>query len=154
LQVFSTDLKYPIDPTEVSVSGLSAGGFMAVQYHVAFSASVKGVAVFAGGPYYCAEGSLSNAFTHCMYGIMMDVNKLISSTKTFDSHKSIDQVGNLTKSRVYMFSGTSDTTVYPAVMKGLDTYYKAFVDGSGIKPEFSIRSEHCLPTLDFGNAYF
>lgn len=34
---------------------------MAVQYEVAFSASVRGAGVVAGGPYYCAAGSALNA---------------------------------------------------------------------------------------------
>jgi poly(3-hydroxybutyrate) depolymerase len=34
--------------TTITVSGLSGGAYMAVQYHVAFSASVSGVGVLAG----------------------------------------------------------------------------------------------------------
>lgn len=37
---------------DITVGGLSSGAFMAVQVHVALSQVVKGVAVFAGGPYY------------------------------------------------------------------------------------------------------
>jgi poly(3-hydroxybutyrate) depolymerase len=42
------------DARRTTVSGLSSGGFMAVRYAVAFSASVQGVGVVAGGPYRCA----------------------------------------------------------------------------------------------------
>jgi pimeloyl-ACP methyl ester carboxylesterase len=45
------------DPSQVSVSGLSAGAFTAVQYLVAYSGSVVGAGVVAGGPYYCAAGN-------------------------------------------------------------------------------------------------
>ena len=46
-------------PDAATVSGLSSGGFMAVQLHVAHSATlVKGAGIVAGGPYYCAEGSI------------------------------------------------------------------------------------------------
>ena len=38
------------DAGRISVSGFSSGGFMAVQYDVAFSASTIGVGVVAGGP--------------------------------------------------------------------------------------------------------
>ena len=38
--------KYNI--SDVSISGLSAGAYMAVQMHVAFSATIKGAAIFAG----------------------------------------------------------------------------------------------------------
>ena len=47
--------RYNIDLTSTSVSGLSSGGFMAVQFHVAFSSIMKGAAVFAGGPYMCRK---------------------------------------------------------------------------------------------------
>ena len=56
-----------IDTTQTTVSGLSSGGFMAVQLHVAYSATFKkGAGVVAGGPFYCAEGSVVNATGRCM----------------------------------------------------------------------------------------
>src|SRR6266850_4113649 len=53
------------DAGNVTVSGLSSGGFMAVQLHVAHSAIVKGAGVVAGGPYYCAQGSVWTAYYNC-----------------------------------------------------------------------------------------
>ena len=41
--------------SDVTVSGLSSGGFMAVQVHVAFSSIVNGSAIFAG--VCCADQS-------------------------------------------------------------------------------------------------
>src|SRR5678815_1624927 len=49
-----------------TVSGLSSGAYMAVQMHVAHSARIKGAAALAGGPYYCAQGSLWSAYYNCM----------------------------------------------------------------------------------------
>src|SRR5205823_12068015 len=49
----------------VTASGVSSGGFMAVQLHVAHSATVAGVGVIAGGPYYCAQGSMFTALYNC-----------------------------------------------------------------------------------------
>jgi|SRR5690625_320148 len=47
---------YNVDPSSVSVSGLSSGGFMAAQLGVAYSDVFKtGFGVFAGGPYDCAR---------------------------------------------------------------------------------------------------
>lgn len=47
---------YNVDPKSVSVSGLSAGGFMSAQLGVAYSNIFKtGFGVFAGGPYDCAR---------------------------------------------------------------------------------------------------
>lgn len=47
---------YNVDPRAVSVSGLSAGGFMSVQLGVAYSNTFQtGFGVFAGGPFDCAR---------------------------------------------------------------------------------------------------
>ena len=56
-----------IDKTQTTVSGLSSGGFMAVQMHVAYSGTfAKGAGIVAGGPFYCAENSIVNATGRCM----------------------------------------------------------------------------------------
>ena len=60
-----------VDPAQVTVSGLSSGGFMANQLGYAYASTFKGVGVFAGGPYMCAGHS---NYTACMY------NATISST--------------------------------------------------------------------------
>jgi pimeloyl-ACP methyl ester carboxylesterase len=58
----------PLNPAAVTVSGISAGGYMAVQFHVAHSALVRGAGIVAAGPYLCAEGSLRHALGRCMQG--------------------------------------------------------------------------------------
>lgn len=57
---------FNIDIRQSSVSGLSAGGFMAGQFFVAYSGIMSGVGVFAGGPYGCARGSIWKALNDCM----------------------------------------------------------------------------------------
>ena len=42
---------YNIDPDSVTISGISSGAAFATQFHVAHSALVKGVGMFAGGQY-------------------------------------------------------------------------------------------------------
>ena len=44
-----------IDPLGITVSGVSSGAYMAVQFQVAYSSMVKGVGVIAGGPDLCAR---------------------------------------------------------------------------------------------------
>lgn len=56
------------NPAEVSISGVSAGAAMALQYAVAHSASVMGVGAIAGPPWGCAEGRVSQAINQCMCG--------------------------------------------------------------------------------------
>ena len=45
-----------------SVSGLSAGAFMASQFQIAHSRIVIGAGIVAGGPYGCAEACRRHAF--------------------------------------------------------------------------------------------
>src|SRR5258708_2113872 len=54
---------YSVPDNKIFVAGISSGGYMAVQMHVAFSGTFKGAAVYAGGPYYCAQDSLESALT-------------------------------------------------------------------------------------------
>src|SRR5262249_5179245 len=49
---------YGIDIGQTSVSGVSSGGAMAVQMHVAHSSIMRGVGVIAGIAYDCADSSL------------------------------------------------------------------------------------------------
>lgn len=44
-----------LEPSSVTVSGISSGAFFAHQFHVAYSSLVKGVGIVAGGPYACAD---------------------------------------------------------------------------------------------------
>jgi hypothetical protein len=52
--------KLGIDIDKTSVSGLSAGAYMAGQLQVAHSNSIIGAGIVAGGPYACAEASASS----------------------------------------------------------------------------------------------
>lgn len=50
---------YNVDPSSVSVSGISSGGFFSAQLGVAYSDVFPvGFGVFAGGPYDCARNQL------------------------------------------------------------------------------------------------
>ena len=68
-----------IDVGETSVSGLSAGAYMAGQLQVAHSKQIVGAGIVAGGPFGCAESqansflpsiaqNLSQAFEDCLNG--------------------------------------------------------------------------------------
>src|SRR5690242_16008035 len=65
---------YNVKLDETSVSGISSGAYMAVQFAVAHSAIIKGVGATAGGPYFCAESLFNRELTtsrvlrRCMQG--------------------------------------------------------------------------------------
>ena len=142
-----------IDKTQTTVSGLSAGGFMAVQLHVAYSATfAKGVGVVAGGPFNCAEGSVVNATGRCMASPAgIPTSTLVSTTNTWASQGAIDPVANLQNSKVYLFSGTLDSAVKTGVMDALRTYYNSFVPAANVVYKKDIAAEHAMVTDDYGN---
>jgi poly(3-hydroxybutyrate) depolymerase len=143
-----------IDKTQTTVSGLSSGGFMAVQLHVAYSATfMKGAGVVAGGPFYCAEGSVTNATGRCMASPAgIPTSTLVSTTNNWAQQGLIDPVSNLQSSKVYMFSGTLDDVVKPGVMDALKTYYNSFVPAANVVYKKDIASQHAMVTDDYGSA--
>lgn len=142
-----------IQEGSVTVSGLSSGAFMAVQMHVAFSSLFDGVGVFAGGPYYCALGSLTIAEEECMYGLMggPKTSNLIQYTKDQAVKGAIDATSNMANDKVFLFSGSKDTVVYPSVVKTLEEYYGAFLtSNTQIATKYNLAAQHCIPSLDYG----
>ncbi len=143
-----------IDKTQTTLSGLSAGGFMAVQLHVAYSATfAKGVGVFAGGAFYCAEGSVSNATGRCMASPTgIPTSALVSTTNTWAGQGLIDPVSNLQNSKIYLFSGSLDSVVKTGGMDALRTYYNSFVPAANVVYKKDLAAEHAMVTDDFGSS--
>lgn len=126
---------YNVDPGSITVSGISSGGAMAVQAHVAYSGTFRGAAIFAGAPYNCAEGSLANALTRCMNAVTsaeIPVATLVSTTLARAKAGTIDDPANLRDDKVYLFSGTLDAVVRQPGMDAARDYYRYFVDPANI----------------------
>lgn len=154
--VVVTDASLPhltIDLASTSVSGISSGGFMAVQFHVAFSSIMKGAAIFAAGPYMCSNGSLATATTTCAQGSpASDIASLVATTKQFASSGAIDDWNGLASQRIFLFGGADDTVVKPAVVDATSAYYASFVPPSAIQyVSKRAGTSHTWPTLDYGN---
>ncbi|MES2126571.1 MAG: poly(3-hydroxybutyrate) depolymerase [Pseudomonadota bacterium] len=124
------------DLGQTSVSGLSSGAYMAGQFAVAYSSLVKGVGLVAGGPYYCAGSVgqapyipyLANAMSVCMNPRASgteppDAVLLWERAKQFASAGLIDDVANLQKQSVFLYSGTRDDTVTTAVVDQASYFY-------------------------------
>ena len=105
---------------------------MAVQLHVSHSATVKGAAIFAAGPYYCAGGHSWTAYYNCMTpGALTPLpalSKLHAVTEALAKEGRIDPTRHLADARVWLFSGTHDETVSPDVVNALAGYYARYVD--------------------------
>jgi poly(3-hydroxybutyrate) depolymerase len=113
-----------------TVSGVSSGGYMAVQLHVAHSAIVAGAGVIAGGPYYCAQGSVFTALYNCMtpgrWTPLPRTAALKAQTDALSLSRRIDSVRYLENARIWLFTGGNDHTVQRAVVEGARDFYAAY----------------------------
>jgi hypothetical protein len=125
-----------------SVSGLSAGAYMAGQIEVAHSKDIIGAGIVAGGPFACAETASSRLFPYwpmvlwqnasqaahaCMevdWGAP-DTDALAKRAKELAEDGKIDPLGGVADDKVYLFSGNDDQTVARAVVEAAKGFYVA-----------------------------
>ena len=130
--------RFNVDRSQTSVSGLSSGAFMAVQFHTAYSGEIMGAGVVAGGPYNCAYVNFGGIVT-CMQGTPIG-SYSAAAAEGFAALEEIDDTANLRRSRVYIFSGTKDTVVAQPVVDATYSYYRTV----GV-PESNIQYVHTVP---------
>lgn len=113
-------------PGSTTVSGLSSGAYMAGQMHVAHSADIAGAALFAGGPWACAGGSLMTALGECMDSDPggPDVAPLVAAARASAEAGAIDPLDGLLGDRVLVFTGRNDETVLPQVTRAAAGFYR------------------------------
>jgi hypothetical protein len=156
---------YAVDPNAISVSGISSGGFMAQQYHVAHSKQIMGAGIVAAGPWECADTQplLLPAVTATQYcshtapdGLPFlgppDLAASIAATKDAATADHIDPTKSLAKAKVFLFSGTKDSIVPQSVMDVLNQYYMAFVPPENVRYVNNVPAEHAMVTDGNGNA--
>ncbi len=145
---------YGVDLSKTSVSGLSSGGFMTAQFHVANSAILVGAGVIAGGPFYCAGSYeslsyLEAATTICMHplGPGPDGGELYAKAVDFAGKGRIDPVENLKGDRVYLFSGEADGVVTTQVVDQTSAFYRAAgIPSRNIKYVKTVDAGHAIVT--------
>lgn len=80
----------------VTVSGISSGGMMSAQFHLAHSAYVKGSGIIAGGPAGCARGYLTFATTQCMSSPQdLEYNEVTDAVNQLVKQKRVDTLNNI-----------------------------------------------------------
>ncbi len=158
--------------TETSVSGISSGAYMAGQFQIAHSKTVVGAAIIAGGPYGCAESAfsdmmlgpgaaflnLSKAINGCMLNALAlwgvpDVPALAEKTRKLAASGRIDPLENLLDDRVYLFSGSNDRTVVPAIVAAAYEFYKRLgIPENQLTYVSNLPAGHAFVTADLGLA--
>ena len=138
-----------IDLGQTTVSGLSSGAYMAGQFHVAFSSTVAGAGIFAGGPYGCAEGRLELALQRCMQSNLgpPDAAALAARASSLAAAGEIDPLANIADDRVYVFAGSLDRTVLPSVGARIPEFYaRAGLPTASVQLEAGVAAGHGFPT--------
>lgn len=144
--------RFNVDPTKLSTAGLSSGAYFAVQFQIAHSKKLLGAGVVAGGPYYCAEGSMIKALTECMSTAFLIKDTYLAEYTKSISGSLIDDVANIAKHNIYAFSGELDAIVNQGVMKKLVTYYGMIgANASRIQTNFNVPAQHSFVTDHYGN---
>ena len=140
--------------TRATVSGVSSGAYMAVQFHVAHSARVQGVGAIAGGPYYCAQGSLRIAYNNCMkpgsLAPLPSVQLLREEAERRASDGAVDPTRHLADARAWLFTGANDATVRAEVVDALHAFYASYKANAAIVRHKS--AGHAMVTQAAGNA--
>jgi poly(3-hydroxybutyrate) depolymerase len=118
----------------MTVSGLSSGGYMAAQFHLAYSNEVQGAAIVAAGPVYCAANSLQTAFAHCLN--QPNSTPDLAAAKAYltaqQQTAGIDALENLADDKVWIFHGTKDTTVAAPVSDALAHQYQSLLSKNNV----------------------
>lgn len=155
-----------------SISGLSSGADMAVQFAVAYSDVVAGAGVFAGQAYRCAVtrfagDSLSREFNpsvpfcdgcppnetigydHCKrHPEVQNVTKLVEYAAEQMAAGTIASRQDLAGLRVLLYRGTRDTTYNKGAVQAAADFFSAFLPRGAVKFVNYVQSAHLVPGID------
>ncbi|MBL0164318.1 MAG: hypothetical protein IPP82_11960 [Xanthomonadales bacterium] len=146
--------KLKLDASRTTVSGLSSGAYMATQVHMAFSSHIAGVAMIAGGPYGCAQGSLETALSSCLNPstqTLPDVDRLVEAAKARATSGVIDSLNGLAGDKVFIMHGTLDKTVAAALSTDSADFYRK-LGGAIVTQDDGREMAHTFPTDANGTA--
>jgi poly(3-hydroxybutyrate) depolymerase len=125
-----------------SVSGISSGAYMAGQFQMAHAKDVVGAGIIAGGPYGCSESlyadlipgpgtallNLTKAINGCMLNALRAFGVpnpalLAERAGRLAEQGRIDPIADVRGDRIYLFTGSKDTTVVPAIVAAARQFY-------------------------------
>lgn len=141
-----------IDLDATTVSGFSAGGYMAVQYQVAFSGEVHGAGVFAAGPWGCARNRLQLALQDCLDRRDSEppLPWLLQRLRAAATDGEIAPTTGLADDTVWLFRGERDSQVAPTVAAALESFYRAVMPPGQVVTGTSLPAGHAIPTETAG----
>lgn len=143
---------YNVDPTRVTVSGISAGGFMAHQLHIAYSDIFQGAGLVGCGPYYCARNSLQRAIANGLRANeALDVETIVEQISELEAESQIASIENMRKHKVWLFRGTNDRVVSQYVVDSLEDLYLNYIPRANVKYVNDVVAPHAMVTDNKGS---
>jgi hypothetical protein len=132
---------YNANISESSISGISSGAFMAVQFGTAWSSVIKGVGVVAGGPFWCAKADADdfiNGYTlpmmtatgPCMSGPPAEASDFFTKADAKAVSGDIDSLQFVSRQKVYIFHGYNDAVVARSVTDATAEFYRHYLGES------------------------
>ena len=143
-----------IEPGGITVSGLSAGGYMATQLELSHSALLRGAGIFAAGPWFCARGSLIRSLAECLGRDTSEpaAGELVAAARRAAATGAIDPPAKLAAHRVWMLRGSHDDQVARPVADALAEFYRAFVPAANFRYVTDVPVAHGVPTRTSGGS--
>ncbi len=145
-------LKLNLDQT--TVSGLSSGGYMAAQFQLAHADWVKGAAIVAAGPVYCAQNNLMTALDHCINKVgspipLAEINKQL---KDWSVQGLLASEAEIKQSKIWLLHGTADQKINKEVADALHQQYQQWLPAAQLAYVQDKNFAHHMPTVSEGSA--
>jgi poly(3-hydroxybutyrate) depolymerase len=130
---------YNADIGESSISGISSGAFMAVQFGTAWSSVIKGVGIVAGGPFWCAKADSDDFINNFTLPLMTaqgpcgtpgpphEMSDFFGKADAKSASGDIDSLQFVSRQRIYLFHGTNDTVVARSVTDAAADFYRHYL---------------------------
>ncbi|MEL7311845.1 MAG: hypothetical protein AAFN07_10065, partial [Pseudomonadota bacterium] len=134
----------------VTLSGVSSGGYMALQMQVAFSDRIAGAAAVAAGPYDCAKGNILNALGPCIKGPPPSSEDTLELMRARQADGSIAPVTRLKGRPIWLFHGAQDTVVARQVVEHAAAVFEQL--DANVQRVTNVPAAHGMPTTDQGVA--
>jgi poly(3-hydroxybutyrate) depolymerase len=143
-----------LDLTQTTVSGLSSGGYMAAQFQLAHADWVKGAAIVAAGPVYCAQNNLMTALDHCInkVGSPIPLAEINQQLKDWSAQGLLASEAEIKQSKVWLLHGAADQKIARPVADALYQQYQQWLTPAQLLYVQDKNFAHHMPTLTEGSA--
>ncbi|MDP4530296.1 PHB depolymerase family esterase [Alkalimonas delamerensis] len=147
-------LKLQLVDNQITVSGLSSGGYMASQFHIAHSSRVVGAGIFSAGPYFCARNNLQLALQECVSQANAELpfEQINQRMASWQHQGLIDPIVSLANSRAWLFHGQLDQRVDSQLTRQLKQQYQQWLPDAQIRLVDDKAVAHLFPTQSAGGS--